>query len=151
MVREEHFATVMKDSEQILKTVSIVKAHSLSISEQPLTAEETAEIQHEEEDKQRVSSARKHCLSARKNKMLYDLHCGKDNAPKCTLQPWLRWKISFINVCVDWKIKTKKHEMFDPKYWNRSFRSIIHSLTSWVYRHTKVQRNLDTGVYKSTN
>ena len=137
--------TVMKDSsfKKILKTVSIVKAHSLSISEQPLTAEEAAEIQHEEEDKQQVSSATEALsLNEKEQEALRFALWSKDNVSKMyTPNPGSDLE-DFFHKCLRRleKFKSKKlYKMFDPKYWNKKFRDVNHPLFDKLgtYRHTK--------------
>ncbi len=137
--------TVMKDSgfKKILKTVSIVKAHSLSISNQALTAEEASEIQHEEEDKQQVSSAAASLsLNEKEQDALRFALWAKDNVSKMyTPNPGSDLE-DFFHKCLRRldKFKSKKlYKMFDPKYWNKKFRDVEHPLFDKLgtYRHTK--------------
>lgn len=137
--------TVIKDSgfKKILKTVSIVKVHSLSVSQQHLTAEEASEIQHEEEDKQTVASATAALsLNEKEQAALRLALWAKDNISKMyTPNPGSELE-DFFHKCVRRleKFKGKKlYKMFDPKYWNKKFRDVEHPLFDKLgsYRHTK--------------
>ena len=142
--------SVMKETgfKKILKTATIVKTHSLSISEQALTAEQSAEIAEEELVKSQLSSAAE----------AFSLNENERNALRTAIWVKKNWNTvytpnpgeeleDFFHTCLRRleKFQSKKlYKVFEPKYWSRRFLAIQHPLFDSLdtYHQTKDQNEI---------
>ncbi|MGC6508887.1 MAG: hypothetical protein ACON4U_10750 [Myxococcota bacterium] len=150
--------SVMKETgfKKILKKATIVKTHSLSISEQPLTAEEAAEVEQEERDKDLLSTAGEALSLNDKEKNAFRTAIWvKDNWSKIyTAGTPSSAMEDFYQTCLRRleKFKSQKlYRIFEPKYWKKKFQNVQNPLLDRLgtYRHTKHQNEILISVCQS--
>ena len=125
-----------------------MKTHSLSISEQALTAEQSAEIAEEELVKSQLSSAAE----------AFSLNENERNALRTAIWVKKNWNtvytpnpgkeleglFSHLSAPIGKVPKQKLYKVFEPKYWSRRFQAIQHPLFDSLdtYRQTKDQNEI---------